>query len=209
MEIFYRMGIYRGGTEHKGFYLILHVRLTSHVLLFLITTRQVCPLLDTHEAIWFFYAHSTCNTWCNVLWFPVATHQACPAICAQKELYFLPLPSAGHGRFLVITHSFVLMWYRQIHLEPPCPFHMLFLVTLWMACASEVLRLRRTCGGPGRQQDMQCGQSMGMYTGDACRGCIPRSKGGIMTFCLCNVKIFSCLPIYLLICLVYISIMRL
>ena len=40
-----------GGTGHKGFYVILHFRVTSHVLLFLITTRQVCPLLDTHEAI--------------------------------------------------------------------------------------------------------------------------------------------------------------
>ena len=34
-----------GGTGHKGFYVILHFRVTSHVLLFLITTRQVCPYL--------------------------------------------------------------------------------------------------------------------------------------------------------------------
>ena len=40
-----------GGTGQKGFHVILHIRVTSHVLLFLITTRQVCPLLDTHEAI--------------------------------------------------------------------------------------------------------------------------------------------------------------
>ena len=49
------------------------------------------------------------------------------------------------------------------------------------------------------KEEMQCGQSMGyilgMHAGDVYRDLI----GGSMTFCLCNVKIFNCLPIYLFI----------
>lgn len=161
MEIFYGMGIYHGGRYWpQG--LLRNFTFSSYKSCAAISDHYPpgLSLLDTHEAIWFFYAHSTYNTWWNVLWLPVATHHACPAICAHKKLYFLPLPSAGHGRFLAMIHSFVLHVIPTNTLEAPMPIpHAISCHTMGG------LHVRRTCGGPGWKKRCNAGKAWGIYWG--------------------------------------------